>query len=72
MTVLSGQPQSLSLTGGGFHESKIIEGIEPFFGVGVPLWKRSMDIVGASVLLVLLLPVFLESRCSSNWCPAVR
>jgi lipopolysaccharide/colanic/teichoic acid biosynthesis glycosyltransferase len=59
VTVLSSQPRKLSLTGGGFHEIEIIGGIEPFFGVGVPLWKRSMDIVGASVLLVLLLPVFI-------------
>jgi lipopolysaccharide/colanic/teichoic acid biosynthesis glycosyltransferase len=35
-------------------------GIEPFFGGVIPLWKRFFDILSASFLLILLLPLFIS------------
>jgi len=35
------------------------QGVPDSFSIGVPLWKRSLDIVGASLCLLVLWPLFL-------------
>ena len=38
---------------------KKIETVEPFFVRRIPVWKRTLDIVGSSLGLIILAPLFL-------------
>lgn len=41
------------------QSTKPIYGLEPVWGKPLPLWKRSMDIIGSLIGLILLTPLFL-------------
>ncbi len=41
------------------HSIQTSEGLEPLLVAQVPIWKRAFDIVGSTLALVLLLPIFL-------------